>query len=173
MIFFAGIVFSSCNNNGKASKEVTNDSSKAINATKMNYPYTIDHPDNWEIGSPENTMVALSALKGYENGNIDESMKYFGDSVHLLFDGMEARVSKDSLRSMFTKSRGSLKSLEIKMGDWESVISKDKKDEYVTLWYKQKWEDIKGNKDSLSIENDIKIKSGKIIELDEKSRKYH
>ncbi len=34
------------------------------------------------------------------------------------------------------------------MEDWESVISKDKKEEWVTLWYSQKWEDMKGKTDS-------------------------
>jgi hypothetical protein len=59
------------------------------------------------------------------------------------------------------------------MDDWESVISKDKKDEWVTLWYRQKWEDNKGKSDSSDIVNDLKMKDGKIIRLDEYTRKLH
>ncbi len=62
----------------------------------MNYPYTIDHPDYWNMGSSENTMVALSALKAYENGNIPEAMKYFGDSIHLQFDAWDKTLPADS-----------------------------------------------------------------------------
>ena len=173
MIFLVGAVFTSCKNNGNTSKEAKNDSSKEVTAAKMNYPYTIDHPDNWETGSTENTMNALSGLKAFENGNIVESMKYFGDSVHLMFDGLDTTLPNDSVKAMFTKARGNMKSLDIKMYDWESVISKDKKDEYVTVWYRQKWSDTNGKTDSLSLVNDLKMRNGKIIELSEYSRKLH
>jgi hypothetical protein len=53
------------------------------------------------------------------------------------------------------------------MNDYESVISADKKDEWVTIWYKQKWKDSKGVADSLSVINDIKMKDGKMIILNE------
>ena len=175
LIFFAGVFFTSCDNKGTSTNEATKDTStKAVTSTqKMNYPYTIEHPDNWEIGSNENTMNALMALKSFENGNVDETVKYFGDSVNLRFDGMDKKVSNDSLKAMFTKSRNALKNISIKMYDWESVVSKDKDEEYVTIWYKEIWEDAKGNKDSAALVNDLKMKNGKITELDEYTRKYH
>jgi hypothetical protein len=175
LIFFAGLFFTSCNNKGTSTNEAANDTSAtAVTSTqKMNYPYTIENPDNWEIGSNENTMNALMALKSFENGNVAETVKYFADSVSLRFDGMDKKLSNDSLKTMFTKSRSALKNMSIKMYDWESVISKDKNEEYVTIWYKEIWEDMKGNKDSASKVNDIKMKNGKITELDEYTRKYH
>ena len=51
------------------------------------YPYTIKHPDNWEAGNTANTLIALKSLKAWEEGKMDESMKYFGDSILLQFDG--------------------------------------------------------------------------------------
>jgi hypothetical protein len=137
----------------------------------MNYPYTIDHPDNWNMESTTNTMVALSALKAFENGNVAESMKYFGDSARVQLDGLDKTMSNDSLKAMFTSWRSGIKSMEIKMDDWESVISKDKKDEWVTFWYREKWEDANGKKDSADFINDLKIKNGKIVRLDEYKRK--
>lgn len=173
-IFLGAVAFTSCNNQSSASTQTTADSSTtAPTAEKMNYPYTIDHPDNWDIGSPENTMVALNALKAFENGNIPESMKYFGDSIHLQFDGMDKTVPADSLQAMFTNLRKAYKTLTIKMNDWESVISKDKKDEWVTIWYNEKWEDMNGKKDSADFINDLKLKDGKIIWLSEYTRKLH
>ncbi|MEO5650756.1 MAG: hypothetical protein ABIR03_12640 [Ginsengibacter sp.] len=174
LIFFGGLALTSCNNKSTSTNEIVKDTSAAeVSNQKMNYPYTIDHPDNWETGSNDNTMNALMALKSYENGNVDETMKYFGDSVYVRFDGMDKKVSLDSLKAMFTKFRSGLKSLSVKMYDWESVISKDKKEEYVTLWYQEKWEDMKGNKDSAAMVNDFKMKNGKILELDQYTRKYH
>lgn len=174
LFFLAGFAFSSCNNQGTESKEAMKDSTTTTTSTTvMNYPFTIDHPDNWDMGSTANTMIALSALKAFENGNVAESMKYFGDSIHLQFDGLDKTMPADSVKAMFTSWRNGYKSLEVKMDDWESVISKDKKDEWVTLWYRQKWEDAKGNKDSADFINDLKLKDGKIIRLDEYTRKLH
>ena len=174
LIFLGGMIFTSCNNKGTSTNEAaTGTTSLTVSSEKMSYPYTIDHPDNWEIGSTQNTMNALMALKAYENGNVDESMKYFGDSVRVQFDGLDKTMSNDSLKAMFTQSRGGIKSMQIKMDDWESVISKDKKDEWVTFWYRQKWEDMKGNQDSADIVNDLKMQNGKIIRLDEYTRKLH
>ena len=178
LFFFAGIAFSSCNDQGAKTKEVVKDSTSVTTTTTpapaaMNYPYTIKQPDNWESGSPENTMVALSALKDFENGKVAESMTYFGDSVHLQFDGLDKTMPSDSLKALFTTFRNEMKSMEIRMDDWESVISKDKKEEWVTLWYRQKWENIKGKKDSADFVDDLKIRDGKIIRLDEYTRKLH
>ena len=63
--------------------------------------------------------------------------------------------------------------MNVKMDDWESVSSNDKKEEWVTLWYRQSWEDTKGKKDSADIIDDMNIKNGKIIRLDEYTRKLH
>ena len=174
LFFLAGIAFSSCNNQGTETKEAMKDTtSGAPAAVTMNYPYTIEHPDYWDMGNNQNTMTALNALKAFENGNILETMKYFGDSIHLRFDGLDKTMSADSVKAMFTNIRNGMKSIDIKMDDWESVISKDKKDEWVTIWYRQKWEDTKGRKDSADYVDDLKIKDGKIIMLNEYTRKLH
>jgi hypothetical protein len=167
LIFLAGIVFS-CNDKGTDSKETTKDT-----ATAVKYPYTIAHPDNWVEGSTANTLVALSGLKAWEEGKIDESMTYFGDSVTLRFDGIDKKMLKDSLKLILGGGRSMYKTVNIKMSDWESVVSKDKSEEWVTLWYTQSWETPQGVKDSASVINDLQIKDGKIIRLDEHTRKLH
>jgi hypothetical protein len=58
------------------------------------------------------------------------------------------------------------------MQDYVSVISEDKKDEWVTLWYKQTWKDEKGKVDSMYCADDCKIKNGKMIKLDEKVQHF-
>lgn len=169
-LFLTGMIFS-CNNEGSAPKEAAKDSTTA--ASTPNYPYTIEHPDYWEIGSTANTMTVLSALKSWEEGKMDESVKNFSDSVHVQFDGLDKTVPADTLKAMFTSSWNNYKNLHIKMTDWESVISKDKKEEWVTLWYTQHWENQKGEKDSADIINDLELKNGKIMHLAEYTRKTH
>ena len=175
LFIMAGIAFS-CNNEATTSKEAAKDT-MAVTAEPtpavMNYPYTIEHPDNWAVGSASNTLAVLTSLKAWEDGKVDESVKYFADSVQVKFDGFEKKLSNDSLRVFFAGARKAYKSVKIKMSDWESVISKDKKEEWVTVWYRQSWETSKGKKDSSDIINDLQLKDGKIVRLDEYSRKLH
>ena len=168
----AGALFVSCNNKGTSSTETSKDSSSTTaTVQKMDYPYTIAHPDYWETGSQQNTMVALKALKAWEKKNMDETMSYFADSVMATFNGFDKMVSRDTLKAMISPTPGT--SYKVKMQDWESVISTDKKEEYVSIWYRQYSETAKGVKDSVDVMNDLKMKDGKIIAMDEYMRKLH
>ena len=77
LYFYSGIFFMPATMKATDYKCNRKDSTARRQRPQINYPYTIDHPDNWDIGSTDNTMVALSALKAYENGNIDESYEIF------------------------------------------------------------------------------------------------
>ncbi len=173
ILLSGGITITSCNNASTPANETTKDTSAIVVAQPMDYPYKIDKPDNWDMGSQQNTMNALKALKAWETRNYEESVKYFADSVQLRFDAYEKKVSNDTLKAIFNRDASNLKSAVVKMEDWESVISKDKKTEYVTLWYRQYTENNEGKKDSVDVINDIKMKDGKIIGLDEYRRKLH
>lgn len=164
----------SCDNMQTPPKEPTKDTAAAAaTSTPANYAYTIEHPDNWEVGSAANTAIALSALKAFEDGKIDECLTYFGDSVRVQFDGLDKKMSRDSLKVLFTNSRNNYKTIKVKMYDWESVIAKDKSEEWVTLWYSQTWETTKGVKDSADVINDLMLKNGKIVRLSEYTRRTH
>lgn len=174
LAFLLPVVAISCNNSGSGSKGSNADSgAKSSSGSNMNYPYKIDKPDNWEIGSPNNTMIALSSLKAWEEGKMDESAKYFADTVGVYFDGPDMKLTNDSLKKLFQSSWDQYKTVKVNMRDWESVISKDKSEEWVTIWYVQNWETKKGVVDSASIINDIMIKNGKIKRLYEYTRKLH
>jgi PBP1b-binding outer membrane lipoprotein LpoB len=174
IIFLGAVTLAACNNKSSTASEAKTDSTATTSPTeKVDYPYTIDHPDNWNIGSSANTLTALTALKTYEEGDVEKSVAQFGDSVHLQFDAFDSTLSNDSLKTMFTRLRSNYKSMSVKMSDWESVISKDGKEEWVTMWYKQIWEYKNGSKDSAAIIDDVRLKDGKIIRLDEYTRKLH
>ena len=171
--FFLVVFLTVSCNNDQGSKTSTKDSTgNSVTTDSINYPYTIKNPDAWETGDRKHTLNVLKSLKAFENNNIDECASYFADSVKLRFDEMDEKVSNDSLKAMFKRWRGMDKSIKVDMGDWESVKNKVTGEEYVSLWYKQSWEDVNGKKDSLSVMDDLKIEKGKIIELDEKTRKY-
>ena len=173
LFFFLVICVVACNDNGSTTTTDSKDSTAATTETDYSgYPYTIKNPDTWETGDKQHTLNVLKSLKAFEEGKIDECVSYFADSVRLRFDEMDEKVSNDSLKALFTKWRGMYKSVKIDMHDWESVKSKAKNEEYVSLWYTQSWETTDGKKDSVSVMDDAKIENGKIVELDEKVRKF-
>ena len=88
------------------------------------------------------------------------------------FDYYQAKLSRDSAMKFFADARNMYNDLVVTMGDYVSVISADKKTEWVTLWYKQNWKDAKGVADSMNVVNDIRMENGKMVQLDEKVSHY-
>jgi hypothetical protein len=175
LVFTAIAIFLiSCNNRSESTATTADTTKTTASATEdLVYPYTLDEPyRDWQPGDKQHAVTVMKGLKAFENGDIDGCVAAFGDSVDLRFDHFRAKLSHDSLKKFFTQERANYNSLTIEMGDWESVISKDKKTEYVTMWYKQKWTDKKGKTDSLAIVDDAKIVNGKIVELDEKIQHF-
>ncbi|SHN12235.1 nuclear transport factor 2 family protein [Chitinophaga sp. CF418] len=175
-ITFLILLVTACNNPGKKAESMSGDSSKATmesSSDEANYPYTLDKPyKNWKPGDKKHTQTVLKMLKAWETKNAAECASYFGDSLELALDYYHKVVPHDSLITMLEHSWADFASVNIKMDDWESVISDDKKDEWVTVWYKQTWTDKKGKMDSMAVVDDAKIKDGKIVIFDEKIRHY-
>lgn len=145
----------------------------ATAAAPLEYPYKLSSPyKDWQPGDQQHAVNAMKALLAFEKNDIAGSVKYFADSVKLFFDYYQATLSNDSLAKFFIAERSRYKDYTVSMDDWESVISKDGKTEYVTMWYVQKMTDQKGKTDSVRVINDLKIENGKIAELDEKVQHF-
>jgi hypothetical protein len=177
LLFISCVALLAACNNG-ATKETTKDSTATTGsvAEKKALPpmaYSLPQPyQNWQTGDPNHAAVAQAALKGYETGDIATCVKGFGDSVDVRFDGYRATLSNESLAKFFAEGRAKYTSFKVIMYDWESVISEDKKEEWVTMWYKEIMTDKKGKTDSLSVVNDCKMEKGKIVVLDEKVQHF-
>jgi len=140
---------------------------------KMDYPYSMDRPyQDWQPGDQKHVVNVMKGLKAWETNNMAEAVTYFGDNVELRFDNYLKTLPHDSLANFLAMGRVEYASVTIEMGDWISVISKNGKEEWVTLWYKQKFTDKTGKSDSLAVVNDAKIVKGKIVVLDEKVQHY-
>jgi hypothetical protein len=172
---FSGLaaVLLSCNSSDtKTAEEPKMADTKVAAMSTSDLAYPLKDWKDWQPGSTDNLKVALQSLKDFEAGKVDASLAAFGDSVELKFDNMEGTYSRDSVAKMFTSTRNSMKAMEIKMDDYETVKAKDGSEEYVSMWYKQKWQDQKGTWDSIVCMDDMKFANGKIVSLDEKTRKF-
>lgn len=170
-----GLFIISCNDKTDNASASSTDSAKTVSTSSGDivYPYTPSEPyREWQPGDQQHVVTVMKSLKAFETGDTDAAAAAFGDTVDLRFDYLHARLSNDSLKKFFANERANYTSMTIKMSDWESVISKDKKTEYVTLWYRQIWTDKNGKTDSLAVIDDAKIVNGKIVELDEKIQHF-
>ncbi|GAB3914165.1 nuclear transport factor 2-like protein [Mucilaginibacter boryungensis] len=148
--------------------KASSDTATKAAADVPNYPYKIKHPDYWMMDtSHANTMTALNALKAFENMDTTGLKKAFADTLEFNYDGGKFKGPIAQFIKMTSEMATSMKGLKIDMKDWESVVSTDKKEEWVTLWYVQKWTDAKGKADSISLVNDLQLKGGRIVKLDE------
>lgn len=170
---FCCLVFllAACNNDANKTAETTTDA--AAPAAEVKLPYTLSSPyNNWSIGSNENVAAAMSGLKAFVDNDFTALAATLGDSIVLDFDQFQAKLSRDSALKFFTTARAGYTDITIAMDDYVSVISADKKHEWVTLWYKQIGTDPKGVKDSMNVINDIKLSNGKMVALHEKISRF-
>ena len=172
LILFIGVALTSCNNEEKKTAAETTETKAATTDAKL--PYTLATPyRSWQIAdNNDNTIAAMACLKAFVDKDYTAMSALMADSIQVRLDGYAAKMSRDSATKVFTAQRQMYSDLTITMYDYESVISGDKKEEYVTLWYKQAWKDDKGKADSLNIVDDCKMKNGKMIELDEKVQHF-
>jgi hypothetical protein len=173
--FFAilclGFALASCNNADNKTAEPAKADDKSTAEVKLAYELTEPYK-GWEIGSTENVAVAMNALKAFTDNDFTALSNLMGDSISLDFDLFQAKLSRDSAMKFFTGARATYNDLRIMMYDYVSVISADKKTEWVTLWYKQNWNDAKGVADSMNFVNDIRLENGKMVELNEKGSRF-
>jgi hypothetical protein len=168
-LFIGGLAVMAIGCNNTESKK-DDSMAMASSSEKIDYAYLPrDHqPDNWDRGDQKNVALVLNSLKAWADGNIDESVKNFADTVTIQRDGFDSKVSKDTLRQWFKHDY----SVQIKMDDYETVTSKDKKDNWVSLWYTEIHTDKAGKVDSVFNMDDLKIDNGKIVLLDQKTREF-
>lgn len=172
LLCIAAILFACNSSDNKTADETKKDETKVAAMSATDMPYPVKDWGDWQPGNMENAKVAMQCLKDFCDGNVESATKAFGDSAELRFDGMIGKYSRDSIQKMFTGMRGIYKAIDVDMNDFESVKSKNGKEEWVTLWYKQKWQDQKGVWDSGVYVDDMKFENGKITVLDEKARHF-
>jgi hypothetical protein len=164
-------VMAACNN--AAENKTTADGSETKDASEVTLPFPLQQPyRNWQIGGTENVVAAMNSLKAFVDNDAKALAATLGDSIDIQLDYYHEKLSRDSAVNMFMAQRAMYNNLTITMYDYESVVSADKKDEWVTIWYKQAWTDNKGKADSMNVIDDCKMQNGKMVQLDEKIQHF-
>ncbi|HZX58668.1 MAG TPA: hypothetical protein VFE54_08080 [Mucilaginibacter sp.] len=152
--------------------KTSNEQAKSDTTAKLSYPFTPKYSINWQPGDEKNALIVLNCLKKYVAGDLKGTFENFADTVTFIGDQFYFKGKKDSLIKILSPTRDSFASLSKDFDSWMTIYYPDKKATWVTLWYTEKWTDKKGRKDSLYYVDDVMLKNGKILEYDEKMRRF-
>jgi len=143
-------------------KETSSTTNEVADTTK--YAYTLKKDHHWEMNPDhKNLQTALNALKAFATLDTAALKPLIGDSVELTVDYYQFKGTGNQFIKEAKTHMDKFNSIEINMTDWESVISKDKSEEWVSLWYEQVSKMKDGKIDSVSYFNDFKLQNGKIV----------
>lgn len=171
LFIFSSIIFFGCISNEPKKEEPKADSTTAKKEV-LNYPFTAKYSLNWQPGDEKNAVMVLTSIKKYLDGDIKGSFSYFGDSITFIADKFLFVGKKDSLETIMTPMRAQVTSMTFQPDTWLTAYYPDQKDTWVTIWGVQKWILKNGQTDSFYIAEDVKVKDGKIVEIDEKLRAF-
>ena len=132
------------------------------------FAYPVKNAGYWITDtSHANIIIALKALKAFEKDDTAEMRKYYTDSLMAEFDGCTFLGPRSQYLTRVKMLRDSLKNLSIKLYDYQSVSSKDRKEAWVTIWTLRSFANSQGKLDSLEYVQDMQFKNGKIVKTGE------
>jgi hypothetical protein len=160
-LILAYLLFAACQN-----KETKTTDSVAADTTK--YPYSIKQVQSWEMNpDTKNAVTAMNLIKTFENLDTASMGKILADSVAFDLDGYRFKGTKPQFLKEIQGEFEKMKGFKIEMQDMESVVNKDKTEEWVSLWYSQVSTTKAGKADTVALFNDIQFKNGKVVRLSE------
>ncbi|GGI26428.1 hypothetical protein [Pedobacter mendelii] len=161
ILFSLIVLFAACQN-----KEVKTTDSATSDTTK--YPYAVKKVQNWAMNpDSKNLITAMTLIKTFENLDTSSMGKVLADSVWFDLDGYQFKGTKAEFLKQIQSEFNKMSGFKIQMEDAESVINKDKSEEWVSLWYSQISTTKTGKADTVNLFNDIKLKGGKVSGLSE------
>jgi hypothetical protein len=160
-LILASLFFAACQN-----KEAKTTDSATADTTR--YPYTIKQVQNWEMNpDSKNPVAAMTLIKTFENLDTASMGKILADSVAFDLDGYRFKGTKPQFLKEIQGEFEKMTGFKIEMQDMESVVNKNKTEEWVSLWYSQVSTTKAGKADTVALYNDIQFKNGKVIRLSE------
>jgi ketosteroid isomerase-like protein len=154
--FIVGIaVLASCNKGAKTAEAKTD---------SVAMPYKAMYSSSWAISdSSKNEQMVLQSYKDWEDNKLSNGSAYFADTVAADFsDGTRVKMRRDSFIKYSQKFRDSLSSSKIEMIAITNLHSTDKKEDWVSVWYKQTDTRKTGKIDSTFYNDVNRVKNGKI-----------
>ena len=139
------------------------DSTENGSSENVSYPYTASYSSKFEIGSANHANLILSLWKDWDNNTFDNSRNSFADTVTMYFwDGTRLHASRDSILAAAKQMRGNYSKVASRVDAFIPLRSKDKNEDWVTVWGMETHTDKKGITDSINLQETWRLnKDGK------------
>ncbi len=168
-LFTMGLLFGACKEEEKKPVDASAITLRS-EGKKLELPYTLTRIPDWEIGDDKNIPIAMNLLKCYEAKDFVSINDYLADSIQFSSAMMNYKGSKKEFVKYLKGLRDQRLNVEIEMNDYETVKSKNRNEEWVSLWYTEVVTDRTGKVDSAQVMDDYKIVGGKVALVDSKVR---
>jgi hypothetical protein len=155
----------------KAEVKNPNELSLRSEGKQLELPYTVTRISDWEKGDDKNIPIPMTVLKCYEVKDFISIKNYLADTVEFNYNNGQFKGSRDQFIRFLKNFRNQRLNVKITMNDYESVRSKPRNEDWVSLWYTETVTNLKGEVDSAQVMDDYKIVKGKVAYIDTKHRR--
>lgn len=158
LIIIFAITFSACNDSKTVSENKENSAGASVE-----FPYKMQYAD-WSFGDANNTKLVLDMYKAWEDNRMEDAAKAFGDSTTYDFhDGTRATTVKASALDTFRVWRSANSKMSYDIITAIPLRSKDKNEDWVSVWANAKWTAKDGKTDSAMHNGNWHIENGRIV----------
>jgi len=163
-----------CNDSGtKTASATTENTEIKANVPTNTYGFTPAYSASFVMDSAKNTETVLALWKEWKDNDLASSRSHFADTVaFFLADGTSMSGPTDSLLKGMQNYRSSFKSMEVSVDAVFAIKSTDKDENWVTVWGVEMPTDMKGKKDTVSLQETWRFnKAGKVDLMFQATRK--
>ncbi|MBI2730339.1 MAG: hypothetical protein HYX40_06260 [Sphingobacteriales bacterium] len=162
-----------CNNEAKESSE-KKETAEAKPAVTFSMPIT--YSSSWEIGNPEYAaMIVQGSWKDWQDNKLGDMKSWVADTITAFLSDNVMVTGRDSLVAHWNKGRATYTNVIDTVHAAISLVSTDKKENWVTVWAKEINTLTSGTKDTTEVMETWRInKDGKadlLLQYDRHARK--
>jgi hypothetical protein len=135
----------------------------------LKYAYKATYSSDITVpGNPVNAQKVLQVWKMFETADIQAMKPYFADTVKYdAANGMHFNGPTDKLLAYAKQDIADLDSMRFDIVVWQSAHVNDKNEDWVNIWSRERRYPKKGKPDTTLMQENWKVKSGKIIEFNQ------
>ena len=163
-----------CNDSGTKTETATTENTEVkANVPTNTYGFTPTYSASFVMDSAKNTETVLALWKEWKEGDLSQSRSHFADTVaFFMADGTSMSGATDSLLKNMQGYRSSFKSMETIVDAIFATRSTDKDENWVSVWGVEMPTDMKGKKDTVSLQETWRFnKAGKVDLMFQATRK--
>jgi ketosteroid isomerase-like protein len=164
MILSMAVWAAACNNQPAESPVTEAPKAEAAPPKVVSHPYTATYSSDFSIGDPELVNVVLNMYKDLEANRLDSLGKYFADSVHWRnYAEADVTLTREGMVSKIKGFRGRFKEFSETPVAFTALHAKDKNEDWVLTWIKERVTYANGKKDSTTYHETWRVRDGKIF----------